>query len=263
MISGSTIQFIILALFAGASFLSWVLREYQKSAAKRRQRELLERAQLEHLRTGPKPVARGGAPMNEPVATQTFQASTSQAPRDQLREIAERRRRQMEDLRRRLAAKTSPQTQRPGGSIGAPPPANYQPPKPQRVSKATPKSPTGFPQAQQPDRAFPQAHPSPPRKPQGPSRKPSSGERKPQQRPQQQSPAGEQGAFVDGESYTTRLVPDMPAAVVPGSTGAGRRTVFLGRGMNAAEWRRMIVAHEIFGPPASLRDPEEGPGPIG
>lgn len=227
----------------------------EREAAMRRDRDELER-----LRTGRAP---SPPPQVIPEAT---------SARQSLEEIAEVRRRRIEEMRRRqtgVTASPAPAPQQgatrlvrlPGGIVleipaemtqqshaaPAAPATTQRSPMPQRRPMAAP--PTQRPRPQ-PART---AHPRPAQRP---------GQRPPQ-RPAPPPPQREEDP---GESVVHRLVADAaesarPTAgapsVIPGqkvatAPRAGRTMVFT-KNMSKAELRRAVVLGEIFGPATSAR----------
>src|SRR5690349_17678952 len=92
------VHLLIILLFVSATVVQWVFRKVQEQAALKRAKNERERRVTEALRTGrtpaPEPVVaqRVGVPLSGPV-------SHADA-RKRLQELAERRQRQLEELRR-------------------------------------------------------------------------------------------------------------------------------------------------------------------
>src|SRR5689334_10224973 len=95
---GFNFHFLIILLVVSASVIQWVYRKVQEQAAIKRAKGERQRRVTESLRTGrPMPAE---APAVAPSAPQPQPLSHTDARR-RLQELAERRQRQLEELRRR------------------------------------------------------------------------------------------------------------------------------------------------------------------
>ncbi|MCC6428435.1 MAG: hypothetical protein IT435_16655 [Phycisphaerales bacterium] len=276
------IQLLIIVLFVGASGIGWVLRKVGEQAQKRAMEQEIQRRRLEALRTG-KDVSEIPA---EPTAA-TEQPGRP-APAGSPMDIAQRRRLQLEELRRRQAQRTR-------GSVGTPsvPGAPSRPRPVPLPGGSGPTVPTVRSPSQQPQRgaARPSA-PSPSRRP-GTQSSADAARREAIQRQQERArrkieeQARQQAAearrreqtLAESESSTHRLVQDVSptegayafnpqavaspasaatggARVVPPRTGdrRARGALLGGKELNAQEARRALVLSEILSPPLSLRD---------
>lgn len=92
------IQLIIFALFIGASGIGWILRRIGEQAQRRAAEQALERRRLELFRTGRDP---GTKPDVSPITPETARSSSGGDMT-----VAERRQRQLEELRRRQVSRT-------------------------------------------------------------------------------------------------------------------------------------------------------------
>ncbi|HRJ49932.1 MAG TPA: hypothetical protein PKU91_05335, partial [Phycisphaerales bacterium] len=101
------IQLIIFALFIGASGIGWILRRIGEQAQRRAAEQALERRRLELLRTGRDPG------LSSPQARGTIGPARVSAGGELT--VAERRQRQLEELRRRQLARSQGQAGSQGG----------------------------------------------------------------------------------------------------------------------------------------------------
>jgi hypothetical protein len=277
---GNWLQLISIIAVVGLSALSWIFQKLAEQAQKKKQRDLAEKRELEHLRTGRE---HAGAAASSPQVQNPEQTTITGISRQQ--ELAAKRQAQLEELRRRqqdrLMRNQREQSTRPA------PVANEQRPRPaQRPQRAaaggtppivfipgssgpivvTPRRP-GPPQrpvpAQRPVSAQRPGQPPRSARP-APAQRPSARQR-PQQRPiQQQRPerASETRNVDTGESDTHRLLVDSPVAneikslPQPGSEPIVAR---IGAPKTSEEWRKAIIARELLAPPLAVRPPSADP----
>lgn len=235
----NNLQLIIFLVVIGFSALQWIARKLQEQAAIKKAQEARARARLEALRTGrPDTSDDESSPPTSP----------DDAVRDRLQELAERRRRQIEAMRRQQGQSTQ--------TAGSPP-----------------GTPSTGPATLSPPRATPQPLPTPLRP-------------APIRRPQPQANAPVRSPFP--RPTPTRPLPDRrrtAADVVPGPTlslrdpppltadAATKPTVLAPPMLHAdrtfrkpsrQELRRTIILREILDPPIALRGPATDPvsGPV-
>ena len=239
MTTQQLIRLVIIAIFIGGPIVGKILDHLKKQAAEQRRRRLEQAKRDEILRTGREPEASvsalaraqlGNVGVSIPTAPRT-------ATEARQRDLAERRQQQLEELRRRRAARTTEgaPTTRPQTQSRPPvqPKARPQAPVPQRASMPAPRP------GQVQRREFesqrtprPQQGPTARPRPEGP--RTTGGKAAP--RPAAQEPPHARGQMQADTTEPVSL-PD-PIADLPRSV---------------AEWRRVIVAREVLGPPVSLR----------
>jgi hypothetical protein len=269
------IQLIIIALVAGSSGLGWVLRKLKEHADKRAREQSMDRRKLESLRTGremnEEPAAQAGMGGPAPVSQRSQQAS----------EIADRRKRQLEELRKRQLARTQRSDEGGGGSVFVPPAPSGNRPTPRAMPRSIPgTSGTTVPIPQ--DRGGKQAGQSGGRQQRQRDR---GGQRGPapvvqqqreamrqepravQQRmdaPQRSDVPGRAAALKSGEEDSQSIGTGINSAsasiasvMAEMDARRGQKQAMLGgKPITREDWRRAIVMNEILSTPVSLREPE-------
>ncbi|GMV26365.1 MAG: hypothetical protein AMXMBFR58_23960 [Phycisphaerae bacterium] len=270
------IQLIIFAIFIGASGISWLLRRLAEEAQKRAARQAAEQRRLEAMRTG----RDEGAFEETPSATPGRDERRPMRPVEAPGSLAEKRRQQLEELRRRQLQRSQGQ----GTAARVQVPAS----KP-RVADARrssmPSSVPGSTGTTVPTRPSPRSTPPGPRSrepqrslPQQPANAGDAARRDAIRRQQerarqaaekarrQAAAAAAQAVDDQGESSTHRLIAgeasDSAYAVrqrapqgMPGIARNPGAAVELIEGASIADLRRAIVLSEILSPPVSLREP--------
>lgn len=250
------VQIIVFALLIGFSGLSWLFRKLKEQAEIKQARDLAERRTAEMLRTGrdpdsDRPIA--SAPIAMAGAEPAPSLSRDQA--EQQRELAERRRQQLRQLRDRLAGKppAAPSTGPvagelwPGGPVvvigpsrspapagptpGSAPRPSLTPPTPRPATmRMGPASPPGSPRQASPRTAEQTFRPKAKKKVRRPDAPPS------------QKPAPAARSFRQPEPDLTVQREPIPigAAYVP---------------TDIDSWRQAFVAAEIISAPIGIRGP--------
>ena len=111
--NGQYIQLIILGLFLLGGFFSWLSKTLKEQSEAKRIRDRREQAQAEQLRTG-------RAAVNDHSSHSMGEPSPEQSAQRRLQELADRRKRQLDELRARQAAANSGSVAQSAAS--APPP---------------------------------------------------------------------------------------------------------------------------------------------
>lgn len=265
---GFNIQVVVILLLFAFSGLSWLFRKLKEKAEVQRANAERQRQIEEMLRTGRDPVS--GAPVSsadaaarEPVYVPPAVARADDPDTQRQREIAERRREQLRQLRDRLAGKPAPS--QPGPVSGELWPGGPVVVIGQAGSPA--------PQAPAPaGRAAPQPRPAPPRQP--PQARP--GPTPPQQprptkkkrpQPERTGPAlsAEAIAGIRDRRESDQARRQGAARITASDTDASRADAARVRRdapmlgalvpQSPDQWRQAIIAAEILSPPVGLRGP--------
>ncbi|MEO0513143.1 MAG: hypothetical protein AAF108_09650 [Planctomycetota bacterium] len=233
------IQLILVFLVVGSGAVKWIIQRLQEQAAVKKAEQARARARAEALRTGrmePNPEQQAAEQLSR------GQPSSEQAVRDRLAELAERRRRQIEAMRRQ---------QGPTATTAAPP----------QASTSSPQAPS----APIPTQSVPRPFPSPrPGRDQAP--------------PPQQSQVADRGPRPPRRRVRTVELPAEPTptrrvrpAPPPASSKASRRVTPAPEPEavrsritrpTPAELRRVIVLKEVLDPPIALRERADGSQPL-
>lgn len=237
-------------LFLTVGFFNWLIRTLAKQAAEKKSRDRRQEAETEALRTG-RPMA-----INDAVTPELSAAR-------RLEELAERRRQQLDELRRRAAAKVGM------GAPSDPPPADRTPrPAAASSSRPTPQPParrTGPINPQQATARAEAKHAADleSRRVQD-ARTRREGER--QQRATEQKKAGasarvqaqdrasaaDASRLEDADDERRQSYDAIPTRATTGSV----------RIAGASEWRRAMVLREVLGPPVSMRESDDAMGEL-
>lgn len=267
----TTIKIIIIVLFLLFSSIAWITRKLQERAAIKRARDEAMRRRLEELRTGRVQEPTPDASVFVPAGAGSPGPMSHQEATRRLQELAERRRLQLEELRRRAAGQRGPVAP-PTQSMPAP--QQYQPAPPaQSIGPAQPAptqpaapSPTVMRPTPVPKRAAPPRQPTTvrrasPRPQQGrqsrstPAKAPPKRPVLPKQRAAEQRREAERRAKPE-LSVAERIARSSPPPPAPAPQRTrGKLMIPTGRA-GAAEWRRIIMLRELLSPPKALR--EEG-----
>jgi hypothetical protein len=254
---GQYLQLILIVLVLGFGAVSWIIKWLRQQSAIKQAQSQRQRRFEESLRTGRIEPEKSGhpAPGAPPITVSHADA------RQRLQELAQRRQRQLEELRRRQQGGVggSPVIQ---SAPAAPPPA-ARPPQPVLVFGPTGPTlrpaPTARPGAQRPQ---PQPAPTP-----RPARQPQSRQAAKQQRKRAAAAQAALEAEAREAEAVHRLVRDSAAETAEARPGGptGRRPSPLALGLPRAgagpeEWRRAILMREILGTPVSLRKPTDPAG---
>ena len=112
---GQYINLIVVGLFLSVGFFSWLAKTLREQTEAKRLRDRREQAQAEQLRTG-------RAAVNNPAAATMGGDAPEQSAQRRLQELADRRKRQLDELRARQAAAGNPTTVQRVASV--PPPVS-------------------------------------------------------------------------------------------------------------------------------------------
>lgn len=245
----NNIQLILMLLVGVVYVVTYISKKVQEQAAARREKEAQARRRLDALRTGQvsyeevSPTVMGssgrpGAPLEHDEATRRLQ------------EMAEKRRQQLEELRRRAMGQ--------GSQGGRPAPAQTMAPP-----VAMPTQP-----ARQEPVATPPRRQGPGRGNQNPQRRNTQRQPRPSERERTATRARSQEEDLDATEKRARAEAlraaaesreaSQAAAVMMSQPGAGRgegmKGLILPGKMTAAQLRQAIMLREVFGRPVSLRD---------
>ncbi|MEM1330692.1 MAG: hypothetical protein AAGG07_09045 [Planctomycetota bacterium] len=252
-------QLLLVVAFFLFSFISWAVRKLAEQRAVKKQKDELQRRRLEALRTG--------SDLDEADVEEDDTPVQAEQPsdRDRLRELADRRRAQIEELQRRQrlqrqqrAAQQSSPAGSPGGAQASPT-AAPAPPMPQIPQAPVPPRRPSAP-ARRPQPLAPSPTQQPPRVPARPQ---GRGQLAPQPRPTKPSQT----------QLPSRLQPTEPAArgsrrdVDAGEIGGTVSDAYaIGRGGGTSKRRKAritiedvrqgVILREIIDPPVSMRDPD-------
>ncbi|MEX2219581.1 MAG: hypothetical protein WD749_12580 [Phycisphaerales bacterium] len=234
------LQFLGLAIVIGFSILTWVLKKLQEQNARKKVQEEIERRELEHLRTGHAP-----APSHH-AAPATHEVPRSETETD--RRLEELRRRREALARRRAeeagARQPGPREPIPASVVLRPPPAPIQN-RPAQPIIFIPGS-SGPIIVQRSTPATPPAEARPDR----PGRQRSRSKRTAQKAQPQVQPQNRQGTLRE-------RMADAETAPLPLTHVAHSAPSAEGMPLTPADWRRAIVAREIFARPVALRPDNE------
>ncbi len=257
---GSNIQLIVVLIFLAFSGIAWVVRKFREQREMQRLEQQRARMRDEMLRTGRVPEGADLGPQ-QPTAAPVA-APVASDPKARLRELAEKRRAQLQDLKQRQAARgtggTTIQTPRPAparpvGPRGAPVggrPGTGARPVPVSPRQSTPR-PTPRPRPQSPVQGTTtrrQVPPAPPaQRPPAPARPRPTTRREVPARPARRTET-KRPLTSPLHQPTSQQQPRAPRSVPQ-----GQRVLNL-RGTNL---RDAIILSELLAPPVGTRPPGE------
>jgi hypothetical protein len=235
---------IVVFIFLLGGFFSWLSKTLKEQAEAKRARERYERSKLESLRTG--------RPASSPEITEVVLVEPEVSPAQRrLQEIAERRKRQLDELRARAASKQGSPSPRTAAESTAASPAAPGRDLDARRSEAAKRLERQ--KARQREAA---------RQQESAQREREEGERREMLARAAQAArreASRREAAANQEAQTAALRDAgyaSPAANAPSRAKAASLGMLLGR-MTRDDLRKAIVLQEIFGTPVGARPPEE------
>lgn len=235
------IPFIFLGVVLLGGVFKWVIQMLQEQAAQKRAQEREERARLEALRTG-RAANQGPAPIAADPA-----ASSAQR---RLQELAERRRRQLEELKAKQAASRAPE--------------------PSAVSRPVPATPIpqSAPKAPEPARATEQRRQEAARRlerQRAEANRRKEAERRAAAMEESSRRVAEEHARERARVEAARQANEIAAAAQPHTTQpvsvASRPTPLRFGKLRGADLRRAVILQELLSPPVSARESNREPGP--
>ncbi|MBL8991634.1 MAG: hypothetical protein JNJ48_08660 [Phycisphaerae bacterium] len=271
---GFNIQVIVILLLFAFSGLSWLFRKLKEKAEVQRANAERQRHIEEMLRTGRDPLtgAPAGAPVEPMTAAAREQVYTPPAVAGQpddadtrrQRELADRRREQLRQLRDRLAGKPGPAQPQPvSGELwpGGPVVVIGQAGSPAPQAPASPSRPSQ-PGGSSTPRQRASSRPAPP-----PQTAPRPAKKKrPQPEPARPALSAEAMAAIRDKRESDLARRQGAARITAGDTDASRADAVRVRRDDAPlaassipqgpdEWRKAIIAAEILAGPVGLRGP--------
>lgn len=227
----------------GFSFISWLVKQAQEQATKKKEQDEVERRELEALRTG-RTAAPPGAPLSRSGSTP---APAEPNPRSEVERRVEELRRRREALAQRRSSQSSPVPAQRTPPIPAPAPRPAERPQAPIVFIPGSSGPIVVPRS---------------RTAQPVARKPAPEQPKPQRRAPKPASAAQQPQHLSAPVHTFEAPrtsgggdPGAPAPTVSASTRAARTKA----PRTPAEWRRAIIAREILAPPIASRADDDLP----
>jgi dTMP kinase len=237
--------FVFLILMGG--FFSWVSKTLKEQAEAKRARERFERSRLESLRTG--------RPASTPEITEVVLVEPEVSPAQRrLQEIAERRKRQLDELRARAAARQRGST--PDAEARSPaPPAQTPSGRDADARRREASKRLERQKARQRQAAFEQ---------QSSQRDREEAERREMLARAAQTARRETAANQDAQVAAIResgysaapAAPLAPRAPLANSRKPASLGLLLGR-MSRDDLRKAIILQEVFGTPVGSRSPNE------
>jgi hypothetical protein len=278
-------QLVVIGLFVSASAISWIVRQIGEARQRRAMELELERRRREAARTG-RDLSEIAPEVPIPIDPRSEEGARAE-------DLAQRRKRQLEELRRRQAQRAAQQAERgagtPASASGTGTPtargstaARPQPASNDRMSNQDIAARREALRRQQEiarERAAGSRSPETPRPPKRtnrptPTTRAPSGDRGPGGRgpmstasassPEQQRGEDEVHRLVPNDSESTAMSSDrgvnrswgVAGGGVTGVTGIRRSgpVMLAGKPMTPAEWRRAFIVNEILGKPVAERD---------
>lgn len=258
------LQLLIPLLFIAGPIIGKTAEWMQKQKKLKAAEQGREAAELEALRTGPRPAPRATrAQTRAPATVQTRTQTSGESAAERMRELARRRQEQLQEYRRQQqATRTSPP----------------RPPTPARTPQRVPTRQQGRPApTARPPTGQPTRRPQPARPPQ-PQPVPAHNQGREKlsesvhqidRRPfdslaPRQAPPSRRGTPAAAESVakSAQIRKTEIGGNFPATTSTPKRThqSIFGAGMSPTDWRRMVIAREVLGPPIGLRKPGEQGG---
>lgn len=262
-----TTQIIIFIIVMLGYAVAHVAKKLQEQAEIKRAREEAHRRHLESLRTGRvEDTTAAGAP----AAPRQPEPVSHQEATQRLKELAERRREQLEELRRRAMgqARTPSAPSAPPVAPPRPAPARAAPvprQRPQQAPRSVPQQgdtsprPIDRPAPVQKSRQSPAQRPAAREQGRGPRPAPAQRSRPVEAERTTETVIAERAAAyraADAQAAADEAM--RPAAPATPARAALGKLLVAGAKPGLAEWRRAMMLRELLSPPVAMRDEQTG-----